>query len=128
MMDLLPMLSSSADLTSAFLYLRLLLKGKYTSHRMRALLILGRWIFYSAVNSVTPLIVLHLGFETDAWLISVRQLSYTLVTLVVSIPIMYVKTSLHKHGSILTVCRLWATWKKDLKTPLLISFTFFLAV
>ncbi|RDL37386.1 MFS general substrate transporter [Venustampulla echinocandica] len=69
------------------------------------------WIFYSAVNSVTPLIVLHLGFETDAWLISVRQLSYTLVTLTVSVPIM-----------------LWATWKKDLKSPLLISFVFFLAV
>ncbi len=27
------------------------------------------WIFYSAVNSVTPQIVLHLGFETSSWII-----------------------------------------------------------
>ncbi len=48
------------------------------------------WLFYSAVNSVTPQIVLNLGFETSAWKISIRQLSYNLVTLFVSIPIMYV--------------------------------------
>lgn len=48
------------------------------------------WIFYSAVNSVTPLIVLNLGFETNSWKISIRQLSYTLVTMVASIPITYV--------------------------------------
>lgn len=45
------------------------------------------WIFYSAVNSVTPLVVLNLGFETSAWKISVRQLSFTLLTLFTSIPI-----------------------------------------
>lgn len=69
------------------------------------------WIFYSAVNSVTPLIVLNLGFETNAWKISLRQLAYTLTTLLASIPI-----------------TLYATWKKDLKTPLLITFTLFLVV
>ncbi|KAH9211206.1 major facilitator superfamily domain-containing protein [Leptodontidium sp. 2 PMI_412] len=69
------------------------------------------WIFYSAVNSVTPLIVLHLGFETSAWKISIRQLSYTLVTLFASIPI-----------------TLYSTWKKDLKSPLLITFGLFLVV
>ncbi|KAG4420797.1 hypothetical protein IFR04_006077 [Cadophora malorum] len=69
------------------------------------------WIFYSAVNSVTPLIVLHLGFETSAWKISIRQLSYTLVTLFASIPI-----------------TLYSTWKKDLKSPLLLTFGLFLVV
>jgi len=45
------------------------------------------WLFYSAVNSVTPLIVLNLGFENNAWDISIRQLSYQLVTLFASIPL-----------------------------------------
>ena len=45
------------------------------------------WIFYSAVNSVTPQIVLNLGFESSAWNISIRQLTYSVTTLVVSIPI-----------------------------------------
>jgi hypothetical protein len=45
------------------------------------------WLFYSAVNSVTPQIVLNLGFETNAWKISIRQLSYNLVTLFFSIPL-----------------------------------------
>ncbi|TVY13023.1 Trichothecene efflux pump TRI12 [Lachnellula arida] len=69
------------------------------------------WIFYSAVNSVTPLVVLNLGFETSSWRISVRQLSFQLVNLLLSIPI-----------------ALYATWRKDLKSPLIISFTFFLIV
>ncbi|KAG0646930.1 Core trichothecene cluster (CTC) 12 [Hyphodiscus hymeniophilus] len=67
------------------------------------------WIFYSAVNSVTPLVVLNLGFETNSWKISIRQLAYTLVTLIASIPI-----------------TLYATWKKDLKTPIIVCFVFFL--
>jgi len=67
------------------------------------------WIFYSAVNNVTPLVILNLGFETSSWKISIRQLSYTIVTLVVSIPI-----------------TLYATWRKDLKSPLVITFIFFL--
>ena len=45
------------------------------------------WIFYSAVNSVTPQIVLNLGFQTNAWKISLRQLSYSLVSMFASIPI-----------------------------------------
>lgn len=69
------------------------------------------WIFYSAVNSVVPQIVLRLGFETNAWRISVRQLSYNLVTLFASIPI-----------------TLYATKYKDLKTPLLATFGIFLVV
>ena len=46
------------------------------------------WIFYSAVNSITPQIVLHLGFESNAWDISIRQLAYQVTCLFVSIPIM----------------------------------------
>ncbi|CAI4212017.1 unnamed protein product [Parascedosporium putredinis] len=34
------------------------------------------WIFYSAVNSFVPQIVLNLGFEHTAWDISVRQLYF----------------------------------------------------
>lgn len=69
------------------------------------------WLFYSAVNSVTPQVVLNLGWESSAWDISVRQLSYQLPTLFVSIPI-----------------TLYATKYKDLKWPLVITFSIFLVV
>ncbi|KAK4545476.1 hypothetical protein LTR36_002826 [Oleoguttula mirabilis] len=69
------------------------------------------WIFYSAVNSVTPQIVLNLGFETNSWKISIRQLAYSVTSLVASIPI-----------------TLYATKYKDLKWPLLLTFTLFLIV
>ncbi|RWA06161.1 hypothetical protein EKO27_g8947 [Xylaria grammica] len=69
------------------------------------------WIFYSAVNSVVPQIILQLGFETDAWQISVRQLSYQLPVLFTSIPITW-----------------YATRFKDLQSPLLVTFTIFLVV
>lgn len=69
------------------------------------------WLFYSAVNSITPQIVLNLGFENNAWDISIRQLSYQLLTLFVSIPIM-----------------LYSTYFKDLKSPLILTFTIFLVV
>ncbi|KAK8023366.1 hypothetical protein PG991_006605 [Apiospora marii] len=66
------------------------------------------WIFYSAVNSVVPQIVLNLGFADDAWRISVRQLSYQLVTLVASVPIVW-----------------YSIRFKDMQTPLLLSFGVF---
>lgn len=69
------------------------------------------WIFYSAVNSVVPQIVLNLGFQTDSWGISIRQLSYSLLTMFASIPITW-----------------YATVYKDLKAPLLVTFTIFLVV
>ncbi|KAJ7611614.1 MFS general substrate transporter [Roridomyces roridus] len=69
------------------------------------------FVFYSAVNSVVPQIVLNLGFETNAWRISVRQLSYNLLIIVSSIPV-----------------TLYATKYKDLKSPLLLTFSFFLVV
>lgn len=49
--------------------------------------IVPSWLFYSAVNSVTPQIVLNLGFENNSWSISIRQLAYSVTTLVASIPI-----------------------------------------
>ncbi|KAM5349777.1 hypothetical protein ACJ41O_006282 [Fusarium nematophilum] len=69
------------------------------------------WVFYSAVNAIVPQIILNLGFETDPWRISVRVLGFTLVNLGLSIPIM-----------------LYSTKYKDLKSPLIMSFTFFLVV
>lgn len=69
------------------------------------------WIFYSAVNSITPQIVLNLGFESNSWKISCRQMAYSVTTLLASIPI-----------------TLYATKYKDLKSPLLVTFTLFLIV
>ncbi|KAJ7168365.1 major facilitator superfamily domain-containing protein [Mycena crocata] len=69
------------------------------------------FVFYSAVNSVVPQIVLNLGFETNAWRISVRQLSYNILIIVTSIPVTF-----------------YATRYKDLKSPLLVTFFFFLVV
>lgn len=45
------------------------------------------WIFFSAVNSVTPQTVLNMGFGSSAWKISVRQLSYNIVSLAGVLPI-----------------------------------------
>ncbi|KAI1421579.1 major facilitator superfamily domain-containing protein [Xylaria sp. FL1777] len=69
------------------------------------------WIFYSAVNSVVPQIILQLGFETDSWQIAIRQLSHALPALFTAIPVTW-----------------YATRFKDLQSPLLITFTIFLAV
>ncbi|KAI1493304.1 major facilitator superfamily domain-containing protein [Biscogniauxia mediterranea] len=69
------------------------------------------WIFYSAVNSIVPQIVLQLGFESDAWRISLRQLSYQLPVLFSSLPITW-----------------YATRYKDLKSPLLVTFAIFFVV
>ncbi|KXT16323.1 hypothetical protein AC579_3747 [Pseudocercospora musae] len=69
------------------------------------------WIFYSAVNAVVPQIILHLGFETSAWKISIRQLTYALPSLVASLAI-----------------TLYATRYKDLKWPLVVTFALFLVV
>ncbi|KAI1176124.1 major facilitator superfamily domain-containing protein [Nemania sp. FL0916] len=69
------------------------------------------WIFYSAVNTVVPQVVLQLGFETDSWRIAVRQLSYQIPVLFASIPITW-----------------YATRFKDLQSPLLVTFTLFLVV
>ncbi|KAH8167028.1 hypothetical protein CIB48_g1218 [Xylaria polymorpha] len=64
------------------------------------------WIFYSAVNSVVPQIILQLGFETDAWQIAVRQLSYQLPVLFTSIPVTCVLAGIGQSGplTLLVAC------------------------
>lgn len=69
------------------------------------------WIFYSAVNSVVPQIILQLDFEDNAWQIAVRQLSYQLPVLFTSLPVTW-----------------YATKYKDLQSPLLVTFIIFLGV
>lgn len=69
------------------------------------------WIYYSAVNSIVPQIILNLGFDTDSWSISIRQLSYGFVSMFASLPITW-----------------YATVYKDMRTPLLVTFVLFLAV
>lgn len=58
---------------------------------------LTSWIFYSAVNSITPQIILNLGFESSSWDIAVRQLSYQIPSLLFSLVVTW-----------------WATRFKDL--------------
>jgi hypothetical protein len=48
------------------------------------------FVYYSAVNSIVPQIILNLGFETNAWHISVRQASFHISAIIASIPIMCV--------------------------------------
>jgi hypothetical protein len=43
------------------------------------------WIFFSAVNSYTPRIVLNLGFAETSWLIGLRQQAYNVTTITGSI-------------------------------------------
>ena len=69
------------------------------------------WIFYSAVNSIVPQVVLNLGFENTSWRISVRQLSFQCVIFFAPLII---------SG--------YATRFKDLKRPLLFTFVIFLIV
>lgn len=69
-----------------------------------------RWIFYSAVNSVTPQIILNVGFESNSWDISIRQLSYNITSVIFCVPITF-----------------WATYFKDMRTPLVATYTIFLA-
>lgn len=56
------------------------------------------------------LVVLNLGFENGSWAISLRQLSYNLTSLFAVLPIAW-----------------YAGRYKDIKTPLLATFTLFLA-
>lgn len=46
------------------------------------------WLFYSAVNSVVPQIILRLGFENTAWRIGIRQLTFNVTAIVATLPIM----------------------------------------
>ncbi|XP_014555223.1 hypothetical protein COCVIDRAFT_27846 [Bipolaris victoriae FI3] len=63
------------------------------------------WIYYSAINAVTPQVILNLGFEDDSWNIAIRQLSYKIASIFTSLAVTW-----------------WATKFKDLKTPLAVTF------
>ncbi|KAI8943356.1 hypothetical protein NX059_001373 [Plenodomus lindquistii] len=63
------------------------------------------WIYYSAINSVIPQLILNIGLEDDAWTIAIRQLSYKIASIITSIVVTW-----------------WATRFKDLKTPLVATF------
>ncbi|OCL11760.1 MFS general substrate transporter, partial [Glonium stellatum] len=67
------------------------------------------WVFYSAVNSFVPQAILNLGFEDNAWDTGIRQLSY-------GVPSLFASWCFAG----------WATHYKDLKRPLILSFTLFL--
>ncbi|CRG90772.1 hypothetical protein PISL3812_07817 [Talaromyces islandicus] len=67
------------------------------------------WLFYSAVNSVIPQMILNLGFESDSLVIAVRGLATSATAAVAS-----------------TIITWYATKTKDLKWPLIVSFIFFL--
>ncbi|KAI5861128.1 MFS general substrate transporter [Durotheca rogersii] len=69
------------------------------------------WVFYSAVNSVIPQIVLHLDFAPDSFKIAVRQLSFHLPFMATVVLVTW-----------------YATHFKDLQTPLMVTFTSFFAV
>lgn len=63
------------------------------------------WLFYGAINSIVPQIILNLGFEDNAWSISVRQLSSSVTTIGACIAVIW-----------------YATRYKDMKNPLLLSY------
>ncbi|KAF2640536.1 MFS general substrate transporter [Massarina eburnea CBS 473.64] len=67
------------------------------------------WIFYSAVNSITPQLILNLGFQDNSWGIAVRQLSHQIPTALFSIPVTW-----------------YATRFKDMKAPLVFTYAIFL--
>ncbi|KAH7411852.1 major facilitator superfamily domain-containing protein [Phaeosphaeria sp. MPI-PUGE-AT-0046c] len=63
------------------------------------------WIYYSAVNAITPQIILNLGLEYNSWDIAIRQLSYKMPSTVTAVVVAW-----------------YATKYKDLKTPLVSTF------
>lgn len=69
------------------------------------------WIFYSAVNSITPQIALNLGWENNSWRISIRQLAFQIPAIIATLPVVW-----------------WSTYFKDFKGPLVVTYTLFLIV
>ncbi|KAI4645508.1 uncharacterized protein J4E78_009421 [Alternaria triticimaculans] len=63
------------------------------------------WIYYSAINAVTPQLILNVGFEDNAWDIAIRQLSYKIASIFTSLAVTW-----------------YATKFKDMKTPLAATF------
>jgi hypothetical protein len=101
------MCTSPRALTSGSQRLRSLSKGQWSIHQdtfavlktgmMDAGLTYRRWIYYSAINSITPQIILNLGFEDNSWDISIRSLAFTVAMIITS-----------------TAVTWWATRFKDL--------------
>ena len=118
-----------------------------------------RWVYYSAVNAITPQLVLNLGFEDNSWDIAIRQMSFQVTVILASLPIMYVLRPLftwdlstlsnissfptfpppstlhseaylpsHQANTSPSPPSWYATKYKDMKSPLLITFTLFLLV
>jgi len=69
------------------------------------------WIFYSAVNSITPQIALNLGWENNSWRISIRQLAFQIPAIIATVPVVW-----------------YSTYFKDLRTPLIVTYALFLIV
>ncbi|KAI4908742.1 hypothetical protein J4E90_008477 [Alternaria incomplexa] len=63
------------------------------------------WIYYSAINAVTPQLILNVGFQDNAWDIAIRQLSYKIASIFTSLAVTW-----------------YATKFKDMKTPLAATF------
>jgi hypothetical protein len=67
------------------------------------------WMYYSAVNTIMNQTTFYVGWETDAFIIGVRQLAYSGPTLLASLVVIW-----------------YSTRYKDVKWPLVVCFTLFL--
>ncbi|KAJ4370022.1 hypothetical protein N0V83_005786 [Neocucurbitaria cava] len=82
------------------------------------------WIYYSAVNSVIPQMILNMGFEDNSWDIAIRQLSYKIPSLLTAIVVTWYATKfkdLSKHPS--TPLHLYRPSNAlALETPLIVTY------
>lgn len=67
------------------------------------------WMYYSAVNTISNQMTFYLDWETDAFIIGVRQLAYSGPTLLASLVVIW-----------------YSTKYKDVKGPLVLCFVLFL--
>lgn len=81
-----------------------------------------RWIYYSAVNSITPQIILNLGFEDNSWDIAIRQLSYKLPSLVTSLLVTWYATKMKDLSKCLPTSPCSAQLIPLLETPLVVTY------
>jgi hypothetical protein len=83
------------------------------------------WIYYSAVNAITPQIILNLGFEDNSWDIAVRQLSYKIPSAVTAVIVAWYATKfkdLSKSSNLQRVLRTSLTMAQNrLSYSLLVS-------
>lgn len=65
------------------------------------------WIYYSAINAVTPQLILNVGFEDNSWDIAIRQLSYKIASIITSLGVTWYATKfkdLSKQNRLLLQC------------------------